>query len=153
MGLKDKVVRALALRWLRGKVEDLRGKKSESGMGKVLRALDGWKLVIAVLGIFSCGVYDAYHNGHTGQFLASVLTTIGWLPPGEWTGEAMTKAVLGAVAILGLVGKLIKAQQQRMAGSSMSGLLSTEGYLKAEMGRLSLPKDSVLVDPAKQIKP
>jgi hypothetical protein len=129
VSLKDKVVKALAIRWARGKVKDLRGKEKETTMGKVLQFLDGWKLVIGVVGLFGVNVWDAYHNGHAGQIVGSILVTLGWLPPGEWTGEAMTKAALAGVALWGFFSKLYKAQAQVRAGSSISGALSTEGYV------------------------
>jgi hypothetical protein len=129
MGLQDKIVRMLALRWLRGKAKDLRSKDKETSMGKALKFFEGWRLLIAVAGLFLVNVWDAYHNGHTGQFISSVLVTLNWLPPGEWTGEAMSKAVLGAVALFGFSAKLWKAQKQLRAGSPLVGLLSEQGFV------------------------
>jgi hypothetical protein len=130
MGLKDKVVRALALRWLRGEVKDLRGKEKETTMGKVLKFLDGWKLVIAVVVLFATRVYDAANNGHTGDIVGAFLAALGWAPPaGFISPEAMTTAAAGALALWGVVHKVIKATQQVQAGSSVAGSLTTEGYI------------------------
>lgn len=128
MGLKDKVVKALALRWARGKVKDLRGKERESSMGKVLKFLDGWKLVIAVIVMFGAGVYDQTANGHAGDIVGAVLAVLGWTTGAVGQGE-ITQAVASAVAIWAVVHKVIKAQRQVRVGSSVAGALSTEGYV------------------------
>jgi hypothetical protein len=128
MGLKDKVVRALALRWLRGKLKDLRGKDKETGMGKVLKFLDGWKLVIGVVALLGVKLWDAAHNGHAGDIVGAILSVLGWMPAADYSTE-IARAVPGLLVIWGLVHKLIKAQQQVKAGSSVAGALSTEGYI------------------------
>lgn len=128
MGLKDKVVKALAIRWVRGKVKALRGKESETTMGKVLRFLDGWKLVIAVIVMFGAGVYDQTQNGHAGDIVGAILTVLGWTTGAVGQGE-ITQAVASAVAIWAVVHKVIKAQRQVKAGSSVAGTLSAEGYV------------------------
>ena len=97
-GLKDKIVKALALRWLRGKVGDLRGKDKETTMGRILKFLDGWKLVIAVVAMFTVEVYDQTQNGHAGDILGAVLAVLGWVPAGIGQGE-IGQAVASAVAI------------------------------------------------------
>jgi hypothetical protein len=119
MGLKDRIVKALAMRWIKGKIADPKGTA-----GQVWRFLDGWKLMIGVAVMFGCAVYDALHNGHSGAPVSAILSTLGWLPPGEWTGEAMTKAAGGAIALVGFAWKLWKAQQQRRAGVPAIDLLS-----------------------------
>jgi len=129
VGLKDKIVKALARRWARGKLEALRGKDKETSMGKVLRFLDGWKLVIAVVVLFGVKVYDSLNNGHAGDIVGAVLTVLGWMPSGDFTGEGMTQAVAGGVAVWAIIHKVIKAQRQVKAGSSVAGALSTEGYV------------------------
>lgn len=130
LGITDKIIRALALRWLRGKLEDLRGGLKETGMGKVLKFLDGWKLVIGVLLMFGAKIWDAYHNGHTGDFVGSVLTTLGWGLPGDWTGSEIALAAGGVVSVWGFIHKLIKAGQQIRAGAKAAEVLSAEGYAK-----------------------
>lgn len=131
MSLKDKVVKALAVRWVRGKVKALRGKEKESSMGKVLRFLDGWKLVIGVAIIFACKVWDGMNNGHAGDMVGNVLSILGWMPGPQsgFTTEGMTVAAASAIALWGFFAKFYKAAQQVKAGSSVAGALSTEGYV------------------------
>lgn len=130
MSLKDKIVRKLALRWLRGKTEDLRGKDKETGMGKVLKFLDGWKLVIFTLILFASRIYDAANNGHTGDIVGALLAALGMTPAAAALDPAaMAAAATGALAIWGVFSKVYKAQKQLKAGSSASGLLSTEGFV------------------------
>lgn len=128
MSLKDKIVRKLALRWARGKVKDLRGKDRETTMGKVLKALDGWKLLLGVLALFAVQVYDQTQNGHAGDIVGAVLTVLGWMPAG-FDLTLLPHAAASAVAVWGFIHKLVKAQKQVRAGSSVAGALGTEGYV------------------------
>lgn len=129
MGLKDKIVRKLALRWASGKVKDLRGKNKETGMGKVLKFLDGWKLVIAVVAMFGVSVYDQTQNGHAGDIIGAILTVLGFLPTGEaFSASEIGKAASSALAVWALVHKAIKANRQLRAGATASELLTAEGY-------------------------
>jgi hypothetical protein len=130
VSLKDRVVRALALRWLRGKVAHLRGDERETTMGKVLRALDGWKLVIGVLLVFGVSVYDQTQNGHAGNLLGAILAVLGWAPAADWLAQ-IKEAGPAAVVLIGFLHKLWKAGVQKRAGAAASQLLSTEGYVKA----------------------
>lgn len=130
MSLKDKIVRKLALRWLRGKTEDLRGKDKETGMGKVLKFLDGWKLVIFTLVLFASRIYDAANNGHTGDIVGAVFAALGMTPAAAALDPvALGAAATGALAIWGVFSKVYKAQKQLKSGSSVPGLLSTEGFV------------------------
>lgn len=107
MSLKDKIVRKLALRWLRGKTEDLRGKDKETGMGKVLKFLDGWKLVIFTLILFASRIYDAANNGHTGDIVGALLAALGMTPAAAALDPAaMAAAATGALAIWGVFSKV-----------------------------------------------
>ena len=138
-GLKDKIVRALALRWFADKVEDWR---KDKGMGgKVLKFLDGWKLIIGVVLLFGTKVWDAAHNGHTGDFLGSVLSTLGWLPGPQsgFTADGIALAAGSAIALWGFVMKIVKAGQQLKAGAKISETLSTEGYVKASVADVGVP--------------
>jgi hypothetical protein len=142
MGLKDTIVRKLAFRYLRGKYKDLRGKDRNTNMGKILdvvlkvkKALEGWKLVIGVAIYFGSKVYDAYHNGHTGDIVGSVLTVLNWMPSAEAlsglpSATGVAAAIGSAIALVGVFGKLIRAQKQLNAGAKPSELLSPEGYVK-----------------------
>lgn len=129
MGLKDKVARALALRWLRGKINDLRGKKKESQMGKVLQFLDGWKLPIGVVVLIAAKIYDGLHNGHTGDFVGLILSMLGWNPSAS-LGIDYGQAAAAIMILFGIGHKVVKAKQQVDAGSSISGALSEEGYVQ-----------------------
>lgn len=128
MGIKDKLVRALALRFARNKIKDLRGKDKETGMGKVLKALDGWKLVIGVVVLIGVKVYDGLTNGHAGDAVGLVLTMLGW-NPGAALGIDFGQAAGAIMVLVGLGHKVVKAQRQVRAGSSVAGSLSAEGYV------------------------
>jgi len=145
MGLKDKVVRALALRWLRGKINDLRSKDKETGMGKLLKALDGWKLVIGVVVLIAVKVYDGLNNGHAGDIVGLVLTMLGWNPSAS-LGIDFAQAAGAVTVIIGIAHKVVKAQQQVRAGASLAGTLSTEGYVQKYVAdaqkRGDIPTDS-----------
>ncbi len=139
-GLKNKIVKALALRWMRGKVESLRGKDKETTMGKVLKFLDGWKLVIAVVALAGVNAWDQAHNGHAGNVVAIILSLLGYTPGADWLVIARDLGTHG-LAIVAILHKLVKAQRQVKAGSSVSGTLSTEGYVRKYV-------DDVLAAPA-----
>jgi len=128
MGLKDKIVRALALRWARGKIKSLRGEDRETTMGKVLKFVDGWKLLIAVVAIAAASAWDKAHNGHAGDAIGIVLALLGYTPGADWSVLArdMGAHVLALVAI---IHKVVKAQKQVRSGASVSGALTTEGYI------------------------
>jgi hypothetical protein len=129
MGL-SKLKRWLIVRFIKDRVDNLRGKGKETGMGKVLKFFDGWKLVIATLAIFGSRVYDAFHNGHTGDIVGSVLAAMGWAPPdGLVSPQAIGGAVTGALALWAVIHKVMVAQAQIRAGSSVAGALTTEGYV------------------------
>jgi hypothetical protein len=130
MGLKDKVVKALALRFARGKVKDLRGKDKETGMGKVLKFLDGWKVVIGVVVLTGVKVFDGLNNGHAGDIVGMVLTLLGWNPSAE-LGIDFGQLAGAIMIVVGIGHKVAKAQKQARAGASASELLSAEGYIKA----------------------
>ena len=131
MSLKDKIVRTLALRWLRGKLNALRGKERETNMGKALKFLEGWKLLIGITILFLAKVYDGASNGHAGNIVGNVLSIFGWMPGPQsgFTFEGVTVAAASALTLVGYFAKLWRAQQQVRAGSSLVGSLATEGYL------------------------
>jgi hypothetical protein len=128
MGLKDKIVSALARRWALGKLKDLRGKERGTGMGKVLKALDGWKLVIGVVVLIGVKVYDGMTNGHAGDMVGLVLTMLGWNPSAA-LGIDFGQAAGAVMVLVGLGHKVVKAQQQAKAGAPASALLSQDGYV------------------------
>jgi hypothetical protein len=128
MGLKDKVVKALALRFARGKIKDLRGKDKETGMGKVLKFIDGWKLVIGVVALTGVKVYDGMNNGHAGDVVGMLLTLLGY-NPGADLGIDFGQAAAAIMIVVGVGHKVVKAQRQARAGAKPSELLSSEGYV------------------------
>lgn len=143
MSLKDKIVRTLALRWLRGKTKDLRGKDRETGMGKFLKFIDGWKLVIFTLVLFASRIYDASHNGHTGDIVGAIFAALGMTPEvAVLDPVALGAAVTGALAIWGVFSRVYKAQKQLRAGSSVAGLLSTEGFVSAAVAKAQVSASS-----------
>jgi hypothetical protein len=119
MGLKDAVVRWAALRWLRGKV------KGEA-MQKVLKALEGWKLVIGVVILTGAAIYDHYNNGSAGSIVAAVLATLGWMP----SGVDISQLAGALVVIVGISGKVIRAQKQMRAGATLAEAGSLVGQAK-----------------------
>jgi hypothetical protein len=129
VGLKDNIIRALALRWARGKIKDLRGKEQETGMGKVLKFLDGWKLVIGVVILIAVKVWDGLHNGHAGDMAGLVLTMLGWNPSAA-LGIDFAQAAGAITVLVGIGHKVVKAQAQIRAGSTVEGALSTEGFVQ-----------------------
>ena len=96
-------------------------------MKKLLTALEGWKLLIGVVVVFGVKVYDGMSGSHYGDFAGSVLAVFGWDSPD--TGAFAAEAVGPTIVLIGVIGKLWKAQAQVRAGSSVAGALSTEGYL------------------------
>ncbi len=129
MSLKDRVVRALALRWMRAKVKALRGKEKETMMGKVLKFLDGWKLVLAVVAIAGAKAWDMSNNGHAGDDVGIVLQILGYTPGAEW-GTLARDMGAHMLALAAILHKLVKAQQQAKSGATATELLSAPGYAK-----------------------
>lgn len=126
--LRRKIVRKLALRWARGKVKKLRGKDKETGMGKFLKLIDGWKFTIGVISVFVAKVYDGLANGHAGDIIGSVVDVLGWSPE-AFGGPEIAVAAGAAGALIGFGHKLWKARKQLKAGAPVSDLLSTGGYV------------------------
>lgn len=126
--VKDKIIRKLALRWLAGKLKSLRGKDKETGMGKVLKFLDGWKLVIGVVVLIGVKVFDGLNNGHAGDIVGLILTMIGWNPSAE-LGIDFAQAAGAVMVLVGVGHKVVKAKIQSKAGASATELLSAEGYV------------------------
>ncbi len=125
VGLKQRIERAIFLRWLRGKVKAWRREGESTVLGKVWKFVDGWKLAIGVLVLFLVKVWDALHNGHTGDLVGSILVVLGWMPQ----GIDFTQVVSSAIIVIAFFHKIIKAAQQSRAGSSVAGLLGPEGYI------------------------
>jgi hypothetical protein len=127
--IKDSIVLKLALRWLSGKIKDLRGKDKESGMGKVLKFLDGWKLVIGVVILAAVKVYDGLNNGHAGDAVGLALTMFGYNPSAD-LGIDFAQLAGAITVVIGIGHKVVKAQAQARAGATAAELLSPAGQLK-----------------------
>jgi len=98
-------------------------------MGKVLKFLDGWKLVIGVVILIAVKVYDGMNNGHAGDMVGLILTMFGWNPSAS-LGIDFAQAAGAVTVVVGIAHKVYKAQQQVRAGASLSGALSMEGYVQ-----------------------
>lgn len=126
MALKQWILKKLAKREL-GK---LRKETNMSKAAKVLRFLDGWKLLIGVAILFGSKVFDGLSNGHSGDLIGSILSALGWLPTGAGLdAQTVTVAAASGIALWGFFSKLIKAQRQLKAGAAPSELLSNAGHL------------------------
>lgn len=125
----DGIRRVIALHELKGWVGDVRAGKKGADMKKLLTALDGYKLLLGVVIVFGVKVYDGTKGTHYGDLVGSVLSVFGWDSPDA--GSFATEAVGPALVLVGVIGKVYKAQKQIRAGSSVAGALSTEGYVVA----------------------
>jgi hypothetical protein len=128
MGLKDKIVKAFALRYAKAKIKDLRGKDKDSQMGKALKYLEGYKLILAVIGLAVARAWDMQHNGHAGDTLGIVLSLLGWTPGADWSILARDIGT-HVLAIAAIAHKLYTANQQMKAGATLGQTLSSEGYV------------------------
>lgn len=124
----DKLKVWFIVKILRREIGNLRKEGNVSTASKVLKFLDGWKLMIGVAVLFGSKVFDAMHNGHSGDIVGSILSVLGWLPT-TIDAQAIGVAAAGGLTLWGFFAKLYKAQKQLQAGTSASGLLSTEGYV------------------------
>ena len=125
MSIKDRIVRALALRWLAGKVKVWR--KDPGMVGKIWKALDGQKLMLGVLALFIVKTWDATHNGHAGDLVGAVLSVFGWLPQGIDFGQAVPSAVI----VLGFFHRLYKDGKEKKAGATLAEVGTPTGAVKA----------------------
>lgn len=146
-GIIDKAVQALALRWLRGKIGGAR-KEGSGVLSKVLKVLDGWKLVIFVVGIAGASLYDQANNGHAGDTIGLLLSILGYSQGADWLTLARDMGThLGAIGAIG--HKVWKAQTQMRAGAKFSEALSTAGAVKAAVADGSLiVANNTVTDPA-----
>lgn len=94
---------------------------------KVLTFLDGWKLFIGVGLLVGAKTWDGLHNGHAGDALGLVLAMLGWTPD---VGLDYAQLAAAVTILVGAAHKVVKAGAQIKAGSSISGLLSTEGAVQ-----------------------
>lgn len=127
MNLFDKLAQKLALRWLKGKADKARKEGSA-----VLKALDGWKSLIVVLGFIGSSLYALVSGQDVSGLVGAVLASAGWVDPTlieRAKGFATVVAPL-VLAIWAAASRLRKAVTQYRAGAKPSELLGTEGYVK-----------------------
>jgi hypothetical protein len=132
VSLKDKVVRALALRWVRGKVE--RARKEGNA---VMKLLDGNKRLIFVL-VWLVGAVVQLFTGHDfSQIIGLVGGAIGWADPATLK-LAQEAATFWAPLIFGLIAAghaTWKGWTQWKAGARVLEINSLEGYVKLAESR------------------
>ena len=137
--LIDKAVQKLALRWLKRKAD--RARKEGNG---IMKALDGWKSLIVVLGFIGSSVYALASGQDIGVLVGALLSSMGWADA-TLIDRAKTLATVIAPLVLALwaAGSRIgKAVKQYRAGAKPGELLSIEGYVKqAQAEGLIPPKD------------
>ena len=127
MKLIDKLAQKLALRWLKGKAD--RARKEGNGL---MKALDGWKSLIVVLGFIAASIVALVTGQDVGALLQGFLGAMGWADPAG-VANARTFATVVAplvIAIWAASSRLWKAVKQYRAGASPKELLSTTGYVK-----------------------
>jgi hypothetical protein len=130
VSLKDKIAKALALRWLRGRIEGARKKGSV-----MLKALDGQKRLIVVLGFIVSGFVGLLTGQDVGAYLDLLLRALGWSDPtliGDAKGLA-TQVVPLLFAIWAAGSALLKLYQQHKAGATLVELGSSAGVIKAAL--------------------
>lgn len=92
----------------------------------MLKALDGWKLVIGFVILLATQVYDAMSGGQTSGLALGFLQAVGW---DAVAGQVNWPLLVGnVVAAAGVGHKLWKAGMQIKAGAAFTDVLSTAGY-------------------------
>lgn len=127
MKVFDKLAQKLALRWLKGKADKAR--REESGF---MKALDGWKSFIVVLGFIGASVAALVTGQDVGGLLTPIFQAVGW-SQAEELAKAKTFATVVApllLAVWAAASRLWKAVKQYRSGARAGELLSTEGYVK-----------------------
>lgn len=127
MKLMDRAVRSLALHWLKRRVDKARKEGSV-----MLRAIDGWKSFIVVMGFIATTIYGLIAGHDVSSLVQSILGALGWADA-DLIERAKVLATVVApllIAIWAAGSRLLKAVRQWRAGASASELLSTQGYVK-----------------------
>jgi hypothetical protein len=140
MNVFDRVAQKLALRWLRRTADTARKEGNP-----VLKALDGWKGFIFVLGFILSGLYALVSGQDVSALLIEAFKAGGWNDP-EGMGRAQVFATVIVPmlwAVWSTVSRGWKAYQQYRAGAKPSELLSTEGYVKQALadGQIRIGED------------
>ena len=144
--LVDKAVRALAFRWVKGKVDGAR-----KGGSDVLKALDGQKRLIVVLGFIASGLVALLTGQDVSQWLDFGLRATGYTDAEMIAGakDLATQIVPLVFAIWAAGHGLWKLYKERKAGATVAEMGSTAGAVKAAVadGSLVVANNS-LEDPA-----
>ena len=146
MKLVDRAVRGLALRWLKGKVDKARKEGSN-----VLKALDGQKRLIVVLGFVLSGLVALFTGQDVSQWLDLGLRATGYTDAGMIAGakELATQVVPLLFAIWAAAHALWKLYGERKAGATVAELGTTAGAVKAAVADGSLVvANNTIEDPA-----
>ena len=146
MSLFDKLAQKLALRWLKGKVD-----KARKGGSTVLKALDGQKRLIVVLGFVVSGFVALLTGQDVSQWLDLGLRATGYTDA-EMIGGAKslaTQIVPLLFAIWAAAHALWKLYGERKAGATVAELGTTAGAVKAAVADGSLVvANNTIQDPA-----
>jgi len=128
MSLIDRAARALALRWLKGKVDGAR-----KGGSAAMKLIDGNKRLIVVLAFIVSGFVALLTGNDVSQWIDLILRAMGWTDAAlinDAKGLA-TQIVPMLFAIWAAVSALIKMWQQRKAGATLAEINSPTGVVKA----------------------
>lgn len=127
MKLIDKAVRALAFRWLKGKVDNAR-----NGGSAVLKALDGQKRLIVTLGFIVSGLVALATGQDLSQWLDLGLRALGWSQPDIVDGgrAIATKAAPLLFAAWAALHALWKFWKEHRAGATLKELGTTTAAVK-----------------------
>jgi hypothetical protein len=128
MGWTDKIVQALALRWLKGKADSAR-----KGGSTVFKALDGNNRLIVVIGFILAGLYTLATGHDVRPMVESILRAMNWSNP-DLISEASKLAtqIVPLLYAMGAAGwALWKMWKQRQAGASLAEINGPIGVLKA----------------------
>ena len=134
-GLKDKIVRVLALRWIRGKAEA--GRKEGN---PVLKFIDGNERKLWLLAFVVVGLVKALTGHDVTQLMNGILAAGGWGSSSDatWAADASVGLVTWLTALYAAGRGLWDWYKQHKAGATVTELGSAPGVVKAAMADGSL---------------
>lgn len=125
MGIKDRVVRWAALRWLKGKMDRIR-----SEGGAVSKLFEGNQVYITRVIYFAAMLYALFTGGDVGGLVDSAIKALGMDKPGF---HEMALIAIVAQTAFGLYG-MYKATRTKIAqwkaGATLAEIGSPEGFAK-----------------------
>jgi hypothetical protein len=146
VSLVEKALGALAVRWVKGKVDGARRRGSE-----MQKLLDGNKRLVVTLGFILAGLITLLTGRDVGTWLDLALRAFGWTDAALISGakELATQIVPLLFAIWAAVSGLWKMWRQHKAGATTTELSSPVGVVKAALADGSLavasPRPATLV--------